>query len=159
MLADRTRSVRDARRPHAARGARTYFDPQVCLVFRNYLDNRAKYQGIGNYNDSGFASMERALPLAAKFRQAIATAGLNVVYGTDAVAGAHGRNVEELVCRVRDGGQKPMDAIMSATSLNAQAIGMGKQLGPLPPASRPTSLRPTAIRPRTSRRCIASHLS
>jgi imidazolonepropionase-like amidohydrolase len=109
---------------------KVYFDPQVCLVFRNYLDNRAKYEGIGNYNDSGFASMERALPLAAKmYRQAIGTPGLNVVYGTDAVAGAHGRNVEELVCRVRDGGQKPMDAIVSATSLNAQALGMADSLG------------------------------
>lgn len=113
---------------------KVYFDPQVCLVFRNYLDNRAKYQGIGNYNDSGFASMERALPLAAKmFRQAIATPGLNVVYGTDAVAGAHGRNVEELVCRVRDGGQKPMDAIISATSLNARALGMADSLGAVAP--------------------------
>ena len=113
---------------------KVYFDPQVCLVFRNYLDNRAKYQGIGNYNDSGFASMERALPLAAKmFRQAIATPGLNVVYGTDAVAGAHGRNVEELVCRVHDGGQKPMDAIVSATSLNAQALGMADSLGTVAP--------------------------
>ena len=113
---------------------KVYFDPQVCLVFRNYLDNRAKYQGIGNYNDSGFASMERALPLAAKmFRQAIATPGLNVVYGTDAVAGAHGHNVEELVCRVRDGGQKPMDAITSATSLNAQALGMADSLGSVAP--------------------------
>ncbi len=113
---------------------KVYFDPQVCLVFRNYLENRAKYQGIGNYNDSGFASMERALPLAAKmYRQAVATPGLNVVYGTDAVAGAHGRNVEELVCRVRDGGQKPMDAIISATSLNAQALGMADSLGTVAP--------------------------
>jgi len=109
---------------------KVYFDPQVCLVFRNYLDNRAKYQGIGNYNDSGFASMERALPITAKaYRQAMATPGLDVVYGTDAVAGAHGRNVEELVCRVRDGGQKPMDAIVSATSLNARAMGMADSLG------------------------------
>ena len=113
---------------------KVYFDPQVCLVFRNYLDNRAKYQGIGNYNDSGFASMERALPLAAKmFRQAIATRGLNVVYGTDAVAGAHGRNVEELVCRVKEGGQSPMDAIVSATSLNAQSLGMADSLGTIAP--------------------------
>jgi imidazolonepropionase-like amidohydrolase len=113
---------------------KVYFDPQVCLVFRNYLDNRAKYQGIGNYNDSGFASMERALPLAAKmFKQAIATRGLNVVYGTDAVAGAHGRNVEELVCRVKDGGQSPMDAITSATSLNARSLGMADSLGTVAP--------------------------
>ncbi|HKA58698.1 MAG TPA: amidohydrolase family protein, partial [Gemmatimonadales bacterium] len=46
----------------AARG--TYFDPQCSLIFRNYLDNRAKYQGIGNYTDSGFAVMERMLPVA-----------------------------------------------------------------------------------------------
>ena len=39
-----------------------YFDPQICLVFRNYLDNRAKYDGIGNYNDEGFAAMEKAIP-------------------------------------------------------------------------------------------------
>jgi imidazolonepropionase-like amidohydrolase len=51
------------------------------------------------------------------------------VYGTDAVAGAHGRNVEELVCRVKDGGQKPMDAIVAATSLNARAMGMADSLG------------------------------
>src|SRR5262249_14996920 len=50
----------------------TYFDPQCCLVFRNYLDNRAKYQGIGNYNDAGFAAMERALPLALRaFQKAL----------------------------------------------------------------------------------------
>ena len=113
---------------------KVYFDPQVCLVFRNYLDNRAKYQGIGNYNDSGFASMERALPLATRaYKQAMATKGLDVVYGTDAVAGAHGRNVEELVCRVRDGGQSPMAAIVSATSLNAKALGMADSLGTVAP--------------------------
>jgi len=106
------------------------FDPQMCLVFRNYLDNRAKYQGIGNYNDSGFASMERALPIARKaFQQAITTPGLDVLFGTDAVAGAHGRNVEELVCRVREAGQKPMAAVVSATSLNARAMGMADSLG------------------------------
>jgi len=113
---------------------KVYFDPQVCLVFRNYLDHRAQYQGIGNYNDSGFASMERALPLAAEaYRRAMATPGLDVVFGTDAVAGAHGRNVEELVCRVRDGGQRPMDAIVAATSLNARAMGMADSLGTIAP--------------------------
>ncbi len=107
-----------------------YFDPQCSLVFRNYLDNRPKFEGIGNYNAEGFASMERAIPLArAAFRLALATPGLQVVYGTDAVAGAHGRNAEDLVCRVREGGQRPMDAIVSATSLNAKALGLGDRLG------------------------------
>ena len=114
----------------AAKGM--YFDPQCSLVFRNYLDNRAKYDGIGNYNEEGFSSMERALPLAsAGIRKAIATRGMRLAYGTDAVAGAHGRNAEDLVCRVQQAGQKPMDAVVSATSLNAEALGLGKSIGAL----------------------------
>ena len=110
----------------------TYFDPQCSLVFRNYLDNREKYDGIGNYNAEGFAAMERALPLAAEgIRKAIKTPKLKLVYGTDAVAGAHGRNAEDLVCRVQTSGQKPMDAIISATSLNAEAMGLGASIGTL----------------------------
>ena len=111
-----------------------YFDPQICLVFRNYLDNRAKYEGIGNYNEEGFASMEKAIPIAtAMFQKARQVPGLKIVFGTDAVAGAHGRNVEELVCRVQAGGQSPMDAITSATSLAAEAMRMGNQIGTLAP--------------------------
>jgi imidazolonepropionase-like amidohydrolase len=112
----------------------TYFDPQCGLVFRNYLENRAKYEGIGNYNEAGFAAMERAIPLAvAAFKRARAIPGLKIVWGTDAVAGAHGRNVEDLICRVQDGGQPPMDAIVSATSLGAQALGIGNQIGTIAP--------------------------
>ena len=111
-----------------------YFDPQVCLVFRNYLDNRAKYEGIGNYNEEGFAAMERALPLAsAMYKRAIHTPGLKVIFGTDAVAGAHGRNAEELVCRVKDGGQSPLDAITSATSLTAESMHLDKEIGSIAP--------------------------
>ena len=116
----------------AAKG--TYFSPQCGLVFRNYLENRAKYEGIGNYNAEGFASMERALPLAVEaLRKATTTPGLKVVFGTDAVAGAHGRNVEDLICRVKEAGQKPMDAITSATSLAAQSMKLGDTIGTLKP--------------------------
>ena len=112
----------------------TYFDPQCALVFRNYLDNRARYLGIGNYTDSGFAAMERALPLAAKdVRMALATPGLKVVYGTDAVAGADGHNAEDLVCRVQKAGESPMHAIVAATSLNAEAMGLGDRIGAIAP--------------------------
>jgi imidazolonepropionase-like amidohydrolase len=112
----------------------TYFDPQCCLVFRNYLDNKARYLGIGNYTEEGFAAMEKGLALApGTFKRAIATPGLKVVFGTDAVAGADGRNAEELVCRVREGGQAPTDAIVSTTSLAARAIGLEKEIGALVP--------------------------
>ena len=108
----------------------TYFDPQCALVFRNYLDNRTRYQGIGNYTDSGFAVMERVLPLAAAdIRMALATAGLKVLYGTDAVAGADGHNAEDLICRVERAGEAPMHAIVAATSLNAEALGLSDRIG------------------------------
>jgi imidazolonepropionase-like amidohydrolase len=110
------------------------FDPQICLVFTNYLDNRAKYEGIGNYNEAGFAAMQKAIPIATEmFKRAIKTPGLKVIFGTDAVAGAHGRNVEELVCRVQAAGQSPIDAITSATSLGAEALRMDKQIGAIAP--------------------------
>jgi imidazolonepropionase-like amidohydrolase len=116
----------------AARG--TWFGPQCALVLRNYLENRPKYDGIGNYNAAGFAAMERALPLTtAATRSAIATPGLRVLYGTDAVAGAHGRNGEDLVCRVREAGETPMHAIIAATSLNAEAMGLGDRIGAIAP--------------------------
>ncbi len=112
----------------------TYFDPQCCLVFRNYLENKARYFGIGNYNAEGFAAMEKGLALApVTFRLAIGTSNLKVVFGTDAVAGAEGRNAEELVCRVREGGQNPLAAIVSATSLAAEALGMADKIGRIAP--------------------------
>jgi imidazolonepropionase-like amidohydrolase len=122
----------DVLRLMAERG--TYFDPQCGLVFKNYLENRAKYEGIGNYNPAGFAAMEKAIPLAvATFKRARAIHGLKIVWGTDAVAGAHGRNVEDLICRVQDAGQPPMEAIISATSLGAQALGLGNRIGSIAP--------------------------
>ncbi len=112
----------------------TYFDPQCGLVFHNYLDNRAKYDGIGNYNAAGFASMEQALPMAANVvRMASRTPRLKLVFGTDAVAGAHGRNAEELTCRVHEGGQGTMNAITSATSLSAEALGISNVVGAIAP--------------------------
>jgi imidazolonepropionase-like amidohydrolase len=112
----------------------TWFDPQCGLVFHNYLDNRAKYDGIGNYNAVGFASMEKALPIAANVvRMASRTKGLKLAFGTDAVAGAHGHNADDLTCRVREGGQDPMSVIRSATSLNAESLGLGNAIGTIAP--------------------------
>src|SRR5258707_15498402 len=53
--------------------------------------------------------------------------------GTDAVAGAHGRNANEIIHRVEVGGQGAMDAIVAATSLNAEAIGLQGMIGTLAP--------------------------
>ena len=108
----------------------TYFDPNIDLVFRNYFENRSHYLGIGNYTEEGFAQMKLAVPKALHvFQLALATPRLKVVFGTDAVAGSHGRNFQEIEYRVTTGGQKPMDAITSATSLAAESLGLGDRIG------------------------------
>jgi imidazolonepropionase-like amidohydrolase len=111
-----------------------YFDPNVGLVLQNYLRNKARFLGIGNYTEEGFAQMEKAIALNnAMIRKAVGTPGLKLVLGTDAVAGAHGRNADELVARVREGGQTPMDAIISATSLAAKSLNLETTIGTLMP--------------------------
>jgi imidazolonepropionase-like amidohydrolase len=109
-----------------------YFDPNIGVVLQNYLANKAKFLGIGNYNEEGFGYMEKGLALnAAMIKKAVATPNLKLVLGTDAVAGAHGHNASELVERVKQGNQKPMDAIVSATSMSARSLGLDKTIGTL----------------------------
>jgi imidazolonepropionase-like amidohydrolase len=112
----------------------TYFDPNTDLVFRNYLENMKKFIGIGNYNEEGFAQMRRAGPLILNvFKQALKTPGLKIIFGTDALAGSHGHNFEELIYRVEKGGQDPMAAIISATSLAAQSLNLQDRIGSIAP--------------------------
>lgn len=111
-----------------------YFDPQAGLIFHNYFDNKARFLGIENYTEEGFAAMEKAVPLAiAVVRRASQTPNLKMVFGTDAVAGAHGRNAEEFLYRVRDAGQSATDAMVSANSLAAEAMGRADTIGAIAP--------------------------
>jgi len=112
----------------------TYFDPQAGLVLQNYLDNKPHYLGIGNYTEAAFDLMQKVLPeFQELFRHAIRTPGLKVIFGTDAVAGAHGRNAEEFVFRVQTCGQDPMAALVSANSLAAEALGIQDRAGSIAP--------------------------
>jgi len=112
----------------------TYVDPQAGLVIENYLLNKDKYLGTEGYTAEGFAAMEKILPMNHDLvRRAAATPGLKIVFGTDAVAGADGRNAEEFIDRVRDCGVNPMAAMVSANSLGAEALGMGDQIGSIAP--------------------------
>ena len=108
----------------------TYITPQLALLYQNYFDNRERFLGIGNYTAVGFARMEEAREIGIDtFIQTIDNPSVNVVFGSDAVAGAHGQNVEELVARVEDGRQDEMAAILSATSTAATALGLGDRIG------------------------------
>ena len=116
----------------AAKG--TYLDPQAGLVIENYLLNKEKYLGTPGYTAEGFAAMEKILPVNHELvRRASKIPGLKIVFGTDAVAGAHGRNAEEFIDRVRDGGVDPMTAMVSANSLGAEAMGLSEQVGSIAP--------------------------
>jgi len=111
----------------------TYFDPNIGLVLQNYIENKPRFLGIGNYNEEGFAFMEKAVPTNyPMFKRALA-ARVKMPMGTDAVAGAHGQNARELITRVKDGGQSTMDAIVSATSLAAESMGLAQKVGALTP--------------------------
>lgn len=104
--------------------AGVYFDPNIGLVTQNYLENKSRFLGVGNYTEEGFAAMAKALDLKdAMFGAALRTPGLKMVMGTDAVAGAHGQNAREPIERVKSG-QRPMDAIISMTSLAAASMGL-----------------------------------
>ena len=111
----------------------TWFDPNIGLVTQNYLENKQRFLGIGNYTEEGFAAMEKALGLkSAMFTAALKTPGLKMVMGTDAVAGAHGRNMNETLERIKEG-QRPMDAIVAMTSAAAQSMNLEQVLGAIAP--------------------------
>jgi imidazolonepropionase-like amidohydrolase len=113
--------------------AGVYFDPNIGLVTQNYLENKTRFLGIGNYTEEGFNAMEKALGFKdAMFSAALKTPGLKMVMGTDAVAGAHGQNVREPIERVKSG-QTPMAAIIGMTSLAAESIGLDKVIGTIAP--------------------------
>ena len=107
-----------------------YLGNQVDLLFRNYEERGDRYVGVGGYTMEGFANLQAARPGALEvFRQAVATPGVRIVYSTDANAGSHGANTDELVAYVEQGGQDPMDAVVSATSLAAESLGLEDRIG------------------------------
>jgi imidazolonepropionase-like amidohydrolase len=103
---------------------RIFFDPTI-TVFHQYMENRSRF----NYDTEGAAWMEKGAALESEVVKRALAHGVRLVIGTDAGAGAHGHNADEFVYRVRDGGQNPMDAIVSGTSLAAEALGLQNRIG------------------------------
>ena len=114
----------------------TYLDPQAGLLIETYLLFKERYAGSPFFpaTPDAFERMRDILPLNHELlRRAVKVPGLKIVFGTDAVAGAHGRNAEEFIDRVRDAGVDPMAALVSAQSLGAGALGLGDQIGSIAP--------------------------
>ncbi len=102
----------------------TYFDPNL-LVLHNYLDNRDGF----TFTPAALATIEKGIAPTIDVLKRARAKHVKIIFGTDAVAGAHGRNFEEFVYRVRDAGEQPMDALLSATSVSAESLGLGTRIG------------------------------
>ena len=112
----------------------TFLGFHLGLLWDNYAENRERFIGIGNYTPDGFARMSQARRIGMRrFRETLRNRDVQVVFGTDATAGAHGRNAEELIVRIDEGGQSAMDAIVSATSRAARSLGLGEEIGRVAP--------------------------
>lgn len=112
----------------------TYLDPQAGLLLETYLHYKDQYLAPPYYTEEGFAAMKGLILAHREFiKRALRIPGLKIVYGTDAVAGAHGRNAEDFINRVRGSVVDPMAAMISANSLGAEALGMADQIGSIAP--------------------------
>ncbi len=106
----------------------TFFDPNL-LVLHNYLDKRDSF----TFTPEQLATLEKGIAPTIDVLQRARARHIRISFGTDAVAGAHGRNAEEFIYRVRDAREKPMDAIVSATSVSAESLGMADRIGAVAP--------------------------
>jgi imidazolonepropionase-like amidohydrolase len=112
----------------------TWLDPQAGLVMENYLQNKEKFSGTPGFPEEAFPLIKEMIPMLHEFmKRALKIPDLKIVFGSDALAGSHGRNAEEFIDRVRDVGMDPMAAMVSANSLAAEALGMSDQIGSIAP--------------------------
>ena len=112
----------------------TYLDPQAGLLLENYIENKVHFLAPPYFTEESFTAMQGLIPAHQEFlKRAAHVPGLKIVYGTDAVAGAHGHNAEDFIHRVRDCGIAPMSVMVSANSVNAEALGMPDQIGAIAP--------------------------
>lgn len=115
----------------------TYLDPQAGALYESFILHRANYAGTEFFakTEEGVVEAYRpAIQMSQEFlRRALKIKGLKIVFGSDALAGLHGRNAEEFINRVRDCGMEPMAALVSAHSTGAEALGMADKIGALAP--------------------------
>jgi imidazolonepropionase-like amidohydrolase len=103
-------------------------------VMENYLLNKEKFLGTPGFTEEAFPMIKEIIPMYHEFmKRALKIPGLRIVFGSDALAGSHGRNAEEFIDRVRDCGVDPMAAMVSANSLGAEAMGLADQIGSIAP--------------------------
>jgi imidazolonepropionase-like amidohydrolase len=112
----------------------TYFDPQAGSLIENYLANQDRFIGTPYYTAESFDTFRGIRPdVRVVLQRAARLPTLRMVYGTDAVAGGHGKNAEDFIHRVKDGGFDPMAVMISANSRGADALQLGDSIGSIRP--------------------------
>jgi imidazolonepropionase-like amidohydrolase len=108
----------------------TWLDPQAGLVFENYALHKDKFAGTPGFPEEVFPRIKENIPFYRDFmKKALKVPGLKIVFGSDALAGSHGRNAEEFVQRVQEAEADTMAVMISAHSVGAEAMGMADQIG------------------------------
>jgi imidazolonepropionase-like amidohydrolase len=79
------------------------------------------------------AKTKAALAAKSKMIQHAVAKGVKIGFGTDAGVYAHGRNAEEFHLMVDQGAMKPIDALRSAASADAELLGLAGKIGTLEP--------------------------
>jgi imidazolonepropionase-like amidohydrolase len=79
------------------------------------------------------AKVRETLSEVGRAARAARSAGVPVVFGTDAAVFEHGRNAQELALLVELAGMSPAEAIASATIGAAKLLGMEREIGRIAP--------------------------
>src|SRR5207248_10071331 len=95
------------------------------LVSHNYIENLEAYR----FGAAEIANREKLLATLAEVVQRARRHNVKIVLGSDAAAGAHGRNAEEFIYRVKDVHERNMDVILSGTSVAAESLAMADRIG------------------------------
>jgi imidazolonepropionase-like amidohydrolase len=101
-----------------------FLDPNF-LVLYNYLERKTSF----GFPAASYKALADAIPQTVEEIHRARKHKVKIVFGTDAVAGAHGHNAEEFIYRVHDAQEKPMDTLLSATSIAAESLGMADHIG------------------------------
>jgi imidazolonepropionase-like amidohydrolase len=110
----------------AMAGANVLYDPTMSFA-PHVLQHKEELLREGRFNTTQLARLDSILPQKRSIFQKALAAGLRMPSGSD-IGFAHGENALELIVRV-EAGQKPLDAIIGATSLAAESLGLDKSIG------------------------------
>ena len=108
--------------------ANVLFDPTMSWA-AIIVEHKNELMRIGRQNANTIAVIQEGMALKRGIFQKALAARLRMPNGSD-IGYGHGENARELIMRV-EAGQKPMDAIIGATSLAAESLGLAKTIGTL----------------------------